>query len=344
MRALLLALALAATSLAILCNIPRNAKSADSPDEQTTLDIGSSAHTKSSLVFLGHAYPLNGFDKRKLKHYQGWIPETQPVEAKAGTPIVQRVLNNSDPALVRSSFYDPLSALSPDRWVWGGDSIYLVNKQTKEYFYDLVQSYQQVPQVFLPGNHDFNLINTRHTSTYFQKMPGEEEILAGIRMLYVDTVTENGALMARGKGYSAPSEQWISDFKTRINNQQGERGLIIMMHHAPWFLGKPQANVTHKDSPWWNQVHPILQNQVAEGQAVVVVSGDGGRPCMADGQIIDGVRYCVTGQPAHDGSSPNGFLRFSWKEQVEGIQVDVFTWTVAGGLEEHTSPPFPWRF
>ncbi len=344
MRPLLAASIFVVLAVVLVRSLPTDSNQPVPREEQQTQKSPPTERTEPSIVFIGHAYPMNGFDKSLFREYLGWKPGTLPQETRGGTPIARRLEINSKTELIRSSFFDPLAALEPDRWVWGGDSLYRDTRPSRDYFFNLVDEYKHIPHVYIPGNHDCALLKAKRIESHFHNPEQNEETLAGIRVLYVNTVTENGAKMAPTKSHCVPSDTWLGEFKASIASDQGERGMVIMLHHAPWFTGKSQANVTHKENPWWDAIHPLLKEKVIAGKSVLVLSGDGGHSCLADGMIRDGIKYCVTGQPTNDRPIPNGFLRLSWTATSKEVQVDAFTWTPEGGIEEHMAPEYPWRF
>jgi hypothetical protein len=291
------------------------------------------------MCFLGHGYSFNGFDKTSYGTYAGFDLTRYRAAEFAGRFEVE-----NDGVSVKA-FYSQIAESRPDRLVWGGDAVYQVNANSIAHFTGLVNSLENVPQVLIPGNHDYLLLENTEVLDLFRATANATEILGNVRFLYVNTVSSEG-LPFSDAATSQPDKNWVDRLVRTVEGFKRGHTVVILMHHAPWIEEPGRANVSHGDYPWWNRmVHPsIVKAAQAKGCRFYVIAGDGGTGSFAEGRVIDGVHYVVTGQPRFDDSVPNGFIELTWNGKEPGISVLVHTWRPETGFTMHKPTQYPWRF
>lgn len=296
------------------------------------------------LVFVGHAYPMSGFDKRSRPSYLGWDTADGTYSAH-GRSVRRRVQIERWPA-ARSAFEDAIRAVHAERLIWGGDCMYTPGSAESAYLAERLASFGE-GQVVLPGNHDFPLAADPAVLQRCAAAAGQDETVAGVRLLYVDSIRSGDRIIVDDASACAPDRAWIDALQGRLAAaaaDPGIYGLVLMLHHAAWITEPGVANVAHSDDWWGREIHPALQALAEAGISVVVIAGDAGDHCMADGRRLDGVTYVVTGQPRFDSDVPNGFVEVGWGPSRPGLAVRVHTWTWGREPEVFEPQSDSWRY
>lgn len=147
-----------------------------------------------------------------------------------------------------------------------------------------------VPVFRVPGNHDI-----RDSVTYeiFRERYGELPAVVDVgrtRVLLLTTTWDPGRMdrrpAVRGFGYHLDAGQ-IEFLRARLAERDRYDRAFVVMHHVLWWESD--------DSPWWNEVHPIL----AEAGVDAVFTGDYG-PVKFSHTTRDGVEYfqsVIAGDP-----------------------------------------------
>jgi hypothetical protein len=295
------------------------------------------------LVFIGHAYPMNGFDKRQRAKYLDW-DTSDDTYMTWGKSVRRRIQVERSPA-ARADFFGAMHACEPERLVWGGDTLYAPGKAANEYLREMLGGMDE-QQVVLPGNHDASAAVIPDVLEACVAAAGEEETIGGVRLMYVDS-THSGDRNIVSKALCAPDQPWIDALTGRIAAVPVDSdvyGLVLMLHHAAWITEPGVANVAHSDDWWGREIHPALQALAEAGISVVVIAGDAGDHCMADGRRLDGVTYVVTGQPRFDSDVPNGFVEVGWGPSRPGLAVREHTWTWGREPEVFEPQSDSWRY
>lgn len=303
----------------------------------------SPAADEHRVAFIGHAYPMNGFDKRKRAKYLDW-DTSDDTYMTWGKSVRRRIQVERSPA-ARADFYGAVRALKPDRLAWGGDTLYAPGPGTDEYLREMLADMDE-HHVVLPGNHDASAAVSPGVLEECVAAAGQEETIGGVRLMYVDS-THSGDRNIVSKALCAPDQPWIDALTKRLAAVSADSevyGLVLMMHHAPWITEPGVANVAHSDGWWAREIHPALRALAEAGIGVVVIAGDAGDHCMADGRRLDGVTYVVTGQPRFDSEVPNGFVEVAWGPSRPGLAVRVHTWTWGREPEAFEPESDSWRY
>jgi len=295
---------------------------------------------KHSVVFIGHAYSFNGFDKNRYKPY---IVADPALFAGRALPYARRI---RDELVARNTalFYGRADELGGSRLVWGGDVVYGPTPGSVAHFLGLANRLDKTPQVLVPGNHDWEFTQRETLPNVFHAVGTSSEIIGNVRVVYADTVTDRGKRM-NAQAACHPLPAWISDLVRKMTLPERGHSVLVFMHHAPWIEEERTANVSHKDCPWWNRVvHPALVKARKEsGRDFYIIAGDGGTGCLADGRQIDGIHYVVTGPPRFDDHVANGFVEISWSGESGGLSFTVHAWKPDRGFLCTRPDAFPWR-
>lgn len=283
-------------------------------------------------VFLGHVYPLNGFDKRNYDQYGNWITS----DPTRGQLFRARVATERD-RLLLTAFYTRAASFLPQRVIWGGDSAYANSPAEFNAVASLARMFPTARQAFVPGNHDPSIANAPQLASINSIAPGSEESLAGARLMYIDAVNDgqrpmhpvtDPAMLKNGWAHweSKPTKAWIDAFVARLKQPMEESSLVLFLHHAPWLIEDGFANIGHPKNSWWlRQVHPVLADLVkGQHKTITVIAGDAGDHTLCDARTLDGVRYAACGQPRVGETVPNGFLILEWSQLNPVPQVMLY--------------------
>lgn len=239
------------------------------------------------------------------------------------------------------SFVSSIREQHPDRLVWGGNSITAAEPKAVARLSAVMQQLGDLPQTWVPGRRDYALSGMLALQPMFRVLGNRSELLGSVRLLYVDTIASEGRSISSERR-SQPGPRWKGDLVKRIRSIRRGRSVIMFMYHAPW---RDQGAGRAADTWWMSKIHPVLAEITSKtGKTFYIVAADQGAQSFADGRLIDGVHYIVSGQPAAGDTISTGFLAFRWSGTKPAVKVGVSIWRPGKGFEHHEPNAYPWHY